>query len=62
MADQGEELDPAKRPDCCAEGGLLKFSGRGLFLMRALMDEVEFSVRPGGGVVVCMSKRKAQPP
>ncbi len=50
VADQGEELDPAKLPDYCAEGGLLQFSGRGLFLMRALMDAVEFSVRPGGGV------------
>jgi len=36
-------------------------SGRGIFLMRALMDEVEFSVRPDGGAVVRMRKRKAQP-
>jgi len=61
VADQGKGFDRAKLADCCDERGLLKFSGRGVFLMRALMDEVEFSVRPDGGAVVRMRKRKAQP-
>jgi len=61
VADEGKGFDPAQLRDCCTEGGLLNFSGRGVFLMRALMDAVEFSVRPGGGTVVRMSKHKAQP-
>jgi serine/threonine-protein kinase RsbW len=61
VADQGKGFDPTQLPDCCAAGGLLNFSGRGVFLMRALMDAVEFSVRPEGGTVVRMSKRQGQP-
>jgi serine/threonine-protein kinase RsbW len=61
VTDEGKGFDPAELPDCCAEEGVLQFSGRGVFLMRAMMDEVEFSARPGGGAVVRMSKRKAQP-
>ena len=62
VADQGKGFDPAQLPDCCAEGGLLKFSGRGIFLMRALMDEVQFARRPAGGTLVCMTKRKGSKP
>jgi serine/threonine-protein kinase RsbW len=40
MRDQGKGLDLASIPDPLAPENLLKQSGRGIFLMRSLMDEV----------------------
>lgn len=42
IADQGEGLDPANLPDPLDPANLLRSSGRGIFLMRAMMDEVHF--------------------
>lgn len=48
VADEGTGLDPANVPDPLAPENLLKTSGRGIFLMRAFMDEVEFkNLNPG---------------
>ena len=48
VADQGAGLDPASIPDPLAPENLLRSSGRGVFLMRAFMDEVTFrDLRPG---------------
>lgn len=57
VLDQGPGFDLADVPDPLAEENLLKTSGRGIFLMRAFMDE--FAVRHGrqGGAEVIMSKR-----
>ncbi|HZP62784.1 MAG TPA: ATP-binding protein [Terriglobales bacterium] len=41
IRDQGKGLDPAKIPDPLAPENLLKTSGRGIFLIRSFMDEVE---------------------
>jgi serine/threonine-protein kinase RsbW len=41
IRDQGKGLDPAKIPDPLAPENLLKTSGRGIFLMRSFMDEVQ---------------------
>jgi serine/threonine-protein kinase RsbW len=43
LRDQGKGLDLACIPDPLAPENLLKQSGRGIFLMRSLMDEVEIS-------------------
>jgi serine/threonine-protein kinase RsbW len=43
IRDQGKGLDVASIPDPCAPENLLKQSGRGIFLMRSLMDEVQIS-------------------
>ncbi len=43
IADQGEGFDPGLLPDPLAEENLLRQSGRGIFLIRAFMDE--FRVR-----------------
>ena len=40
IRDQGTGIDEAKIPDPLAPENLLKQSGRGIFLMRAFMDEV----------------------
>ena len=39
IADQGGGFDPTDVPDPLSPEGLLKPSGRGIFLMRAIMDE-----------------------
>ena len=48
IADQGEGLDPDTLPDPLDPTNLLRSSGRGVFLMRAIMDEVHFrQLQPG---------------
>src|SRR5690349_833981 len=41
IADQGEGFELEAVPDPLAENNLLRNSGRGIFLMKAFMDEVE---------------------
>jgi len=43
IRDQGKGLDLNKIPDPLAPENLLKTSGRGIFLIRSFMDEVEIS-------------------
>jgi len=48
IADQGPGLDPETIPDPLAPENLLRGSGRGIFLMRSFMDEVNFrQLHPG---------------
>ncbi|MGH9562186.1 MAG: ATP-binding protein [Terracidiphilus sp.] len=48
VADHGHGFDPNKIPDPLAEENLLRTSGRGIFLIRSLMDEVHFrQLNPG---------------
>ncbi len=48
IADQGKGLDPAQIPDPLAPENLMKGSGRGIFLIRAFMDEVKIrNTNPG---------------
>jgi serine/threonine-protein kinase RsbW len=57
VLDEGKGFDLSSVPDPLAEENLLSTSGRGIFLMRAFMDE--FSVVPGrnGGAEIIMSKK-----
>jgi serine/threonine-protein kinase RsbW len=57
VADQGSGFDPAEVPDPTDPANLMKTSGRGIFLMRTFMDEVEWLARPDGGTTVRMRKR-----
>ena len=54
---EAEGFEIEEVPDCLAEENLLRTSGRGLFLMRAFMDE--FRVQKGftGGAEVVMAKK-----
>jgi len=48
IADQGKGLDPETLPDPLAPENLLRGTGRGIFLIRSLMDEVHFrQMHPG---------------
>jgi len=57
VRDEGAGFDLANLPDPLASENLLKTSGRGVFLMRKFMDEVEWVCLPEGGMEVRMSKR-----
>jgi len=43
IRDQGKGMDPARIPDPLAPENLLKTSGRGIFLIRSFMDEVQIN-------------------
>lgn len=48
IRDEGQGLDPEQIPDPLAPENLMKQSGRGIFLMRAFMDDVKFrNLEPG---------------
>ncbi|HEV2130552.1 MAG TPA: ATP-binding protein [Longimicrobiaceae bacterium] len=49
VIDQGDGFDPDGLPDPTLPANLERSGGRGVFLMRELMDEVEFIV-PGNAV------------
>ena len=56
--DQGEGFDPGAAPNPTEGDNLLKSSGRGLLLMRAFVDEVEFRRRKSRGTEVVLVKRR----
>jgi len=48
IADQGRGFDPDHLPDPLAAENILRSTGRGIFLIRSLMDEVQFrQLHPG---------------
>ncbi len=51
VRDQGAGFDPHKIPDPLAEENLLKTSGRGVFLMRNIMKDVQYAFSPEGTTV-----------
>ena len=55
--DQGQGFF-RRSSDPTEEENILKTSGRGIFFMRSFMDEVSWSIRPGGGTTVRMLKRR----
>jgi len=54
---QGEGFDPEEIADPLAPENLLKGSGRGIFLIRSFMDDVELRRVPEGGMEIRMVKR-----
>jgi len=57
VRDQGPGFKLEEVPDPLAEENLLKTSGRGLFLIRAFMDELDVTSPQSGGAEVIMRKR-----
>ena len=51
VQDEGPGVDPATLPDPLTEENLLRENGRGVFLMKSLMDRVEFEKLPTGSAV-----------
>ena len=62
VRDEGKGLDPGSVPDPLAPENLLKQSGRGIFLIRAFMDEVRFrSMDPGTEITLIKRVRGNDP-
>ncbi|MBV8077326.1 MAG: ATP-binding protein [Planctomycetaceae bacterium] len=59
IRDEGPGFDPSLLPDPTAPANLERASGRGLLLIRALMDEVAFNA---AGNQITMTKRRPGPP
>ncbi len=57
VMDRGAGFDPSSTDDPLAPDNLHKTSGRGLFFMRKFMDGVDYTPRPGGGMVVTLRKK-----
>jgi len=57
VRDQGDGFDPDAIADPLAPENLLKSSGRGIFFVKAFMDDVRLSRTPDGGMEICMTKR-----
>ena len=57
IRDEGEHFHPSQAPELAPEE--LRPGGRGLYLMRTIMDEIEYG-REGDANVMRMSKRLSQ--
>ena len=62
VSDQGTGLNPDTIPDPLAPENILRGSGRGIFLIRAFMDEVNFrQLHPGTELTLVKHRTPAQP-
>jgi serine/threonine-protein kinase RsbW len=59
VTDQGDSFDPQQVPDPVAQENLLREVGRGIFIVRQLMDRVEIRSTATGGTVVVFAKKIA---
>ena len=57
VRDQGEGFEPEEVANPLAPENLLKSSGRGIFLIRNFMDDVQLQRAPEGGMEIRMVKR-----
>jgi serine/threonine-protein kinase RsbW len=62
VRDEGTGFDPGSIPDPLAPENVLKSSGRGIFLIRSFMDELELKRAPEGGMELVMVKRATRDP
>ena len=61
IADEGAGLDPDSVPDPLAPENILRSSGRGIFLMKAIMDEVHFhQLDPGTEIEMIKHRAKKE--
>ena len=61
IADQGEGFELSDLPDPLAEENLLRHSGRGIFLVRAFMDDLQVRWLSPNGTEVILVKNVATP-
>ena len=60
VRDEGEGFEPEEIADPLAPENMLKSSGRGIFLIRNFMDDVELRKVPEGGMEIRMVKKLAK--
>ena len=54
----GFDLEEVSALDPTGPEGILKSRGRGIFIMKAMMDRVDFDIQMGTGTRVCMAKSR----
>ena len=57
VTDEGSGFDPDKVPSPVDECNLLKDCGRGIYIMKQVMDTVEFEFAKTGGTAIRLAKR-----
>jgi serine/threonine-protein kinase RsbW len=57
ILDQGNGFDPAATPSPTEGDNLLRTTGRGLLLIKAFVDEVDFRRGQGGGMEITLVKK-----
>ncbi|MDR1841757.1 MAG: ATP-binding protein [Holophagales bacterium] len=60
IADQGKGVDMESIPDPSLPENVLKASGRGVFLMKQVMDSVKMDVSESGSTLVLIKRRKGR--
>jgi len=60
VTDEGPGFDLSQVPDPLAEENILRTSGRGIFLIKAFMDEFSVQRGPNGGAEIVMAKKLPQ--
>jgi serine/threonine-protein kinase RsbW len=61
VRDDGSGFDPENLPDPLTADNLLKPNGRGIFLMKKIMDKIEYNFVPGRGTELTLRKRLQVP-
>ncbi|MBN2201042.1 ATP-binding protein [bacterium] len=61
VADEGRGFDPTALSDPLLPENLMKESGRGIFILKSLMDRVDFQFTPNGTVVRMALRLKNRP-
>jgi serine/threonine-protein kinase RsbW len=61
VADEGKGFDPGSLSNPLLPENLMKESGRGIFILKSLMDRVDFSFTPQGTVVQMALRLKNRP-
>ncbi len=56
VKDEGNGFNPDSIESPIEEKNLLKDAGRGVFILKSLMDEVDFIIQPQKGTIVKMTK------
>lgn len=57
ITDEGEGFDPDDIPDPLADENLLKEIGRGIFIVKSLMDAFSYSFSSGKGTTLSITKK-----
>ncbi len=57
VADQGEGFNPTDVESPIEDKNLLKEVGRGIFIVKSLMDSVDYEYKPGRGTTVIVTKQ-----
>lgn len=58
VRDQGQGFDAAQTPDPTVMDNLMRTSGRGILMIRAFVDSVDFKYREGRGMDVTLTKKR----